>query len=186
MKNLDQTQKLFGQVLLEWTDKRRAPASTKVTHSIPCQIAENISNPSTLSHLNASSWSSKLSIQLIPQTIISQTSQLHAYLKANRQFVLSFPSHQVQQMANMFLQKNLFGLIQHLTPQPNDGKVIAVFYRRKEDKGSFYGLIPNDSVGFLNMLKVVIQNVQRHRQAAAAFGHKEIKAWGKMYHKQAI
>ena len=147
---------------LEWNEKRRLP--NKITHTVPCQIAENLSNATT--RINATNWNSKLVIQLIPQTIINQSSQLHTFLKSNRQVILSFPSHQTQMMANMFQQKSLFGLIQNLTPQPNDGKVIAVFYRKKEDKGSFYGLIPNDSAGFFTTLRIIIQNFQRQRQAA--------------------
>ena len=146
---------------LEWTEKRAIPPGTTITHSVSCQITQNPTNNNAamVDPMISSNWHSKLTIQFIPTSFISQAQQLHSYLKVHKNVVLNFQPQHMQQMVAIFTKRNVHGLIQHLSPP--DGKLMIVFHKKKDDKSTFFGLIPNDHAGFLKVLRNVVLNVKR-------------------------
>ena len=151
---IEPNHRLIWTGVLEWVEKRRLPLPTsKITQNVQCQISQSMTaNPRDA--INAANWFSKLAFQLIPQVVLSQSSVLQSYLKANKQVTLNFPSQNVTQMANVFSQRNVIGLIQHLSS--NEEKLIVFFVKKKDDRTTFVGILPDDPQGFMGALRNVI------------------------------
>jgi len=140
--------------LLEWSEKRKLPLpGGKIVQSVPCQIFQGAS-ANQRDMINASNWPTKLTVQLIPQQVIAQSPPLHGYLKANKQVFLYFQPQDVARMAKLFSQRNVHGLIQHFSP--NEDKLIFFFLKKRDDRPTFVGIIPDDPQGFISTLRQVI------------------------------
>ena len=154
--------------ILEWSEKRKHPLpGGKITQNVSCQISQNVI-PNQRDVINASSWSSKLTVQLIPVAVITKSQNLHAYLKANKQVILNFQSQHVAQMANLFSQRAVHGLIQHLSP--GDDKLIFFFLKKRNDVTTFVGILPDDPQGFLSTLRQVIQRTYAPQRPIQTLG----------------
>ncbi|XP_009860133.2 mediator of RNA polymerase II transcription subunit 25-like [Ciona intestinalis] len=167
--------KIIWNGALEWKQTRRQPGTVqgqavpRIVHTVRCQIIQQQNNPTP--EIDTNGWPQKLMVQFIPQSFLSHQAvhmQLQPRLYRTVNFNLSPPNFAQQLM--MQLQKNVVGFITITnTQKPTEMKdVILMFFKNKDNKKQFIGLIPPDPNALMTAIKASISAVRERSQNQTA------------------
>ncbi|PVD34132.1 hypothetical protein C0Q70_05395 [Pomacea canaliculata] len=140
---------------LEYHEKTKTAQQQRITWLLTCRISIATNEPD----LSTVNWPEKLSLQLLPQNMLSE---LQALCRNSRQVAFHFSNTDQDALRNLHkLMGTGFAGCVHFPPQSaSETRIILLLFSAK--KRAFIGLIPNDQSAFVQGIKTVLtQHKQR-------------------------
>ncbi|XP_025085765.1 mediator of RNA polymerase II transcription subunit 25-like isoform X4 [Pomacea canaliculata] len=141
---------------LEYHEKTKTAQQQRITWLLTCRISIATNEPD----LSTVNWPEKLSLQLLPQNMLSE---LQALCRNSRQVAFHFSNTDQDALRNLHkLMGTGFAGCVHFPPQSaSETRIILLLFSAK--KRAFIGLIPNDQSAFVQGIKTVLT---QHKQRA--------------------